>query len=227
MRATVHLLRLAALTALAGLAAAQVPAVSSFTGATAFGSVNNTNQTIGFSFTANSNIVVTGLGVWDASTGDPLTQNHQVGLWDAGGNLLASGTVLTNSPLTGSWRYVTISPVTLNAGQTYFAGSAITNPYTDTFSRVDLPGGTVTTNSLITVGLATANGSGGGFSFPNITDAAALARLGPNLIVQAGPPTVPTAVPISPLALGIIGVGLTLMAAALIGLRRPVSGGAL
>src|SRR4051794_39543468 len=126
MRVNVHVLRLAALTAFAGLAAAQVPAISGFTGATVFGAVSSpaSDQTIGFSFTPASNVVVTALGVWDASTGDPLTQSHQVGIWTAGGTLLASGTVPANGPLTGSWRYVSISPVTLTAGQSYIVGSA-------------------------------------------------------------------------------------------------------
>jgi hypothetical protein len=231
MRANVHLLRLAALTAFAGLAAAQVPAVSSFTGATVFGAVSSpaSDQTIGFVFTPNSNIVVSALGVWEDPTlgVTPLATSHQVGLWTSGGTLLASATVLTSSPFTGAWRYVPITPVTLTAGQSYTVGNEITAPFSDTFARVDVPGGTVT-SPLITVGPAVANATAGGFSIPNITNPAALARFGPNLIVQAAAPTPPTAsVPISPWALGFIAVGLALMAALVMGMRHPASGGAL
>jgi uncharacterized protein DUF4082 len=226
MRANVHLLRLAALSAFAGLAAAQVPAITSFTGATQFESISSpsSDQTIGFTFTANGDILVTALGVWDSTPADPLTQTHQVGLWTSGGTLLASATVLTTSPVTGEWRYVAITPVMLQAGQSYIAGSEITAPFSEIHSRVNLPGGTVTTSPLITIGLATANATAAGFSVPNITNPAALARFGPNLLVQAAPViTPPTPVPISPLALAAAGIGLALVAAFALGLRRPAT----
>jgi hypothetical protein len=111
------------------------------------------------------------LGFWEdpGNGGTPLNSSHQVGLWNSGGTLLASGTVLFNSPLTGNWRYLAITPVTLTAGQSYVVGSAIQSPFTDTFSRVDLPAGTVTTNSLIAVNGAVENAFAGGFSFPATT----------------------------------------------------------
>jgi Domain of unknown function (DUF4082) len=220
MRVNVHLLRLAAFSAIAGAALAQVPAVTSFTGSTAFGSIDATDQTIGYTFTPTSNIVVSALGVWEQNTGVNLTQTHQVGLWTAGGALLASGTVPLNSTVTGSWRYVSITPVTLTAGQTYVAGSEILSPFTDTYSRVDLPGGTVTTNALITLGVSATNASAGGFSFPNATSATVAARLGPNLLVAAAPPTPPpTSVPDSPWTLGLIGTGLALVGSFFLGMR--------
>jgi hypothetical protein len=220
MRVHTRLLRLAVLPAFAGLALAQVPAITGFTGATAFGSINSTAQTIGFTFTANSNLIVSALGFWEQNTGANLMQTHDVGLWSSSGTLLASGTVAVNSPVTGNWRYVTISPITLTAGQTYTVGSAITSPFTDTFSRVDVPGGTITSSPLIAVTASAVNASGGGFSFPSIADPIAVARLGPNLMVQAAPPTVPppTAVPISPVALIAIGAGLALLAALAMGI---------
>jgi hypothetical protein len=220
MPANVQLLRLAALSAFAGLGLAQVPAVTSFTGNTNFGDVDTTNQTLGFRFTANQNIVVSALGVWQQVTTNNLSQTHQVGLWASDGSLLASATVAVNSPLTGNWRYVAITPVTLTAGQTYVAGSAITSPFTDTYARVN-PTGSITTNPLISIVSSGLNPSGGGFSFPGNPDPAALARLGPNLMVQAAPSTPPTSVPISPLALVAAGIGLALVAAFAMGTRRP------
>jgi hypothetical protein len=223
MCANVSVLRLTALLAVAGACLAQVPAITTFTGATAFGSINSTDQTIGFSFTANSNILVTALGVWEQNTGANLAQAHQVGLWTSGGALLASATVAVNSPVTGDWRYANITPVMLTGGQTYVVGSAITSPYTDTYSRVDLPGGTVSTSPLITIGVSNSNASAGGFSFPGTSNASFLARLGPNLLVQAAPPTPTVPVPISPWALGAIGAGLALLAALALGVRRSAT----
>jgi hypothetical protein len=220
MRLHTHLLRLAALSAFAGLALAQVPAITGFTGATAFGSINDTAQTIGFTFTANSSLIVSALGFWEQNTGANLTQTHQVGLWTSTGTLLASATVAVNGAVTGNWRYATISPVTLTAGQSYTVGSAITSPFTDTFSRVDVPGGTITSSPLISVTSSALNASAAGFSFPGVADPIAFARLGPNLMVQAAPPP-PTAVPISPVALIAIGAGLALLAALAMGIRRP------
>jgi hypothetical protein len=226
MRAHILLLRPAALLAFAGLALAQAPAITSFTGNTQVGTVEpfpGSDRTVGFNFTANSNLTVSALGVWEdpANGTAPLTQTHQVGLWNSSGTLLASATVLTNSPLTGRWRYVSVTPVTLTAGQTYFAGSAITSPYSDTFARV---AGTVTSSPLITVGNAVANAVAAGFSFPNLTDTTALGRFGPNLMIQAAPSTPPTAVPISSAALIAVGIGLALLAAFAMAMQRPLSG---
>jgi hypothetical protein len=98
--------------------------------------VDSTDQTIGFSFTADVSLTVSALGFWDSTT-SPFAQSHGVGLWTSTGTLLTSATVLVNGPLTGDWRYVDILPVTLLAGQTYFAGSEIYSPLTDPYSRVD------------------------------------------------------------------------------------------
>ena len=200
----------------AGAAMAQSPAVTSFTGASTFGSINGTDQTLGFSFVPTAAIQVSALGVWNETAPAALAQSHQVGLWTASGTLLASATVLTTSPLTGSFRYVSISPVTLFAGQTYVVGSAITSPYSDEYSRVPVSGGTVTTSSLITIGVSAVNGSAGGFSFPGTSEPVYLGRFGPNLLVAAAP-----TVPISSWTAGAAGLGLA-AAGLLVLRRRPV-----
>lgn len=76
--------------------------------------------TIGFTFTANSAFEVSSLGWFDA-TGTGFQSQHTVGIFDASGNLLSS-TVLSagaGDPLTGSFRYQSIGPVTLDAGSEY------------------------------------------------------------------------------------------------------------
>lgn len=187
-----------------GLLAAGGPAVTGASGGTTFISIDDTDQTLGFTFEANADVVVTALGVADTTPGDPLSQTHQVGLWTAGGVLLASATVQTDSTLIGGWRYVYIPPVTLQTGQTYVLGSAVTSPYLDPYNRVpDV--GSVSTNPKITIGISATNDSAGGFSFPLNVNASFLARLGPNMLIGASP------VPLSPLALAAITTFLALV----------------
>jgi hypothetical protein len=113
---------------------------------------------LGWSFTANSNVTVIGLGNFFGNT---FPQDQQVGLWDSGGNLLASTFVTNTDALLGSapWRFAAITPVGLIAGQTYVVGgqggadyagaignaifapqiSYITDLYTDNGSGVNAP----------------------------------------------------------------------------------------
>ncbi len=117
------------LLSLLGIALLPVPAragtigLTSFSGGGAFISYDNTDMTVGWSFTANENLLATMLGFWDASPTNPLAQNHEVGLWTSGGTLLASTTVLTNSALTGAFRYEAIAPTLLLSGQSYVLGA--------------------------------------------------------------------------------------------------------
>ncbi|MBE3069098.1 MAG: DUF4082 domain-containing protein [Planctomycetes bacterium] len=82
------------------------------------------NLTEGWRFTVNEDIRVMRLGVWDLSS-DGLNTSHDVGLWDPAGNLLASGTVAagTAGALVNDFRYVSITPVDLEAGHDYVIGA--------------------------------------------------------------------------------------------------------
>ena len=77
---------------------------------------------LGWSFTANSNVAVVGLGNWAAPVSFP--QDQQVGLWNSNGTLIASAYVTNADPLVGTapWRFASIAPVQLTAGQTYVVG---------------------------------------------------------------------------------------------------------
>jgi hypothetical protein len=147
-----------------------------FTGGFNASSVNGTDQTVGWLFQTNQSIQVTQLGFFDATPGDPLALTHEVGLWASDGTLLTSATVLTDSPLTDSSRYVSISPVDLAAGQTFSLGARYYSPFTDPY-RFDAS--TVTTDPAITHLGAARNASGGGFSFPGIVTTNG-GRFGPN-----------------------------------------------
>ena len=86
--------------------------------------VNTGTWTLGYSFLVNSSITVTGLGVFDDAS-DGLNVSHDVGLWDASGNLLTWTTVPagTVAPLNGYYRMAAISGYALTAGNVYYVGS--------------------------------------------------------------------------------------------------------
>jgi hypothetical protein len=89
---------------------------------------------MGFVFRVNSAISITQLGFYDSNlTGVPETfASSAVGVYDMTTNtLLTSATVLPSAPATGLFRYVSISPLTLNTSHTYaIVGVSGTNYYT-------------------------------------------------------------------------------------------------
>jgi hypothetical protein len=102
-----------------------------------FSTVGNTlNNTTGYSFgevfTAKQNITVDYLGYfYDSSAG--MSESHQVSLYDADGDQLAT-TVVNSDSLPSStphFLYNEITPITLTAGATYVidGASGVTDPY--------------------------------------------------------------------------------------------------
>src|SRR5262245_49532966 len=90
-------------------AAAINPAVEYSTASTLF---DAQPYTLGYKFSLSTTLTVNALGYWV----DGLSNNHQVGLWTSGGSPLASTTVLGTDPVTGHFRYHTISDLTLGPG---------------------------------------------------------------------------------------------------------------
>ena len=74
--------------------------------------------TLGFSFSLSQATTIDGLGYWTGGT----LSSHQVGIWSSSGNLLASGTVSAADPLLGNYRYDSISPLLLGAGNYVIGG---------------------------------------------------------------------------------------------------------
>ncbi|MEK6235505.1 MAG: DUF4082 domain-containing protein, partial [Planctomycetales bacterium] len=98
------------------------PALS-FTGQSGVGVRNN--RTAGYTFTVDSTMAVTQLGLADLS-GDGNEEIRPIGLWDSGGSLLATVVMPAGSigTLVGDFRYLPLdSPVFLNAGETYTVGA--------------------------------------------------------------------------------------------------------
>lgn len=88
------------------------------------GEIYATNSwTVGYEFVVSGvGITVDALGSYDARS-NGLGGSYEVGLWDSVGNLLASATVNNSSTLVSGFRWTSISPLTLNAGN-YVVGSA-------------------------------------------------------------------------------------------------------
>jgi hypothetical protein len=72
---------------------------------------------LGYEFKMSSTQTVSQLGYFDNGL---ITESHSVGIYAAGGTLLISATVSSTDPLTANFRYHSIAPITLTAGQTYF-----------------------------------------------------------------------------------------------------------
>ena len=115
--------------------------------------------TIGFQFSTSVPFNVDALAYWD----DGAANNHQVGLWDSGGTLLVSTTVLNTDPLEGHFQYDSIPTLTLAPGTYTIGGELLTNGLfpSDAQGVVSLPGFTWI-QDVQSLG-------GTGFTFPTFT----------------------------------------------------------
>ena len=213
IRSTSHRLSRAGLTLVAFLflpvSADAVPIVTSVSGGS-ITAIGGGPADVGWEFSVNRQLLVTALGFWDPSALTPLRAKHEVGIWDLGGNLLADGTVLTDSPFTGPFRYVNVSPVVLHAGQTYRIAAFL--PAFRLLSDADLfqlGNITIGANPAITVVRGVSSFSGQGFVFPT-------AAFGGNGIF--GPDFQAVLLP-EPATLTLLGLGLIAFAA-----RRRIHG---
>jgi hypothetical protein len=90
-----------------------------FTGTDDVNNQDNGSYSLGFQFITNAPITVTALGFYDYHK-DGLAASHDVGIYNSSGTLLVSTTVLTADPLISFFRFHTIAPYTLPAGQHYY-----------------------------------------------------------------------------------------------------------
>jgi hypothetical protein len=141
-------------------------------------SLGNPSFTLGFSFRANTDIVVTGLALFDSSQ-DGLVESHEVGLWNSTGTLLTSTTVQAGvgSALEDKFRVETIVPVQLVGGADYFIGALFTSGSDPNI----FPGGAVGFVTPPEVSfLAAQFAFGGALAFPGTSPSADPAYFGPN-----------------------------------------------
>jgi hypothetical protein len=126
--------------------------------------VGGENSTLGWAFTLSSPVLVTQLGLWDGPggdfsgpPGDGLLTSHVVTIWNSTGTQLAQATIPagTSPTLTDSFRYVSIAPVLLPAGDYTIGGFYI--PFTDVPPFSDLSA--IRSHSITTASGVTYDGS--------------------------------------------------------------------
>ena len=94
-------------------------------------SFNSAAGTAGADISLSRSFTTRTLGAFDSGANGFNSNSAQVGIWNAGGGLLASGALTSSSPLSNSYRYVNLAaPLTLSAG-TYYIGAYY--PGNDTF----------------------------------------------------------------------------------------------
>jgi hypothetical protein len=169
---------------------------------------------VGWTFQPLTDIDVTALGAWAYAM--PSRGGLEVGLWNAGGTLLASSTITASSVPVDQSLYATITPVMLLAGQTYYLGAY--SP-AGAFQCVavdpnDPPNGSATMASEIQLG-SVAYETNSGFAFPDITEnLPGSAIVAPNFEFQVVPEPV-----------GLLAAGCGVLAWVAARRRTPVSPG--
>lgn len=90
---------------------------------------NASGYSLGYQFTAKTDVTITALGYFDDGG---LLEVHQVGLYSSRGELLSSTTVDGSGLQDGFFNYSAIAPVTLRAGHTYqvMGNSGVLDNYT-------------------------------------------------------------------------------------------------
>jgi hypothetical protein len=144
---------------------------------------------LGWSFTTNIAISVSGLGYYNASLTSssapglsPDCDCGDVGIFNSSGDLLASAQVTSSDPVIGFFNYQAITPLQLAAGQTYYIlAETGSSDYT-----WDVNGLTVSPNitfdndayiesSTLAFGTSSEGTNAGGFFGPNFLDSPASA----------------------------------------------------
>jgi len=138
----------------------------------------NTDETVGWQFTANANLSVTRVGWFVVAPS--LNADHLVGIWDQGGTLLTSATVLAPGPASpDGFRYVAtpFAPLTLTSGQTYFIGGRDLTTDGDSYiAGLNF----LQSDPAITFRGAARSADGSGFAFPSLVTLGSRGRFGPN-----------------------------------------------
>jgi hypothetical protein len=145
------------------------------------------DTTTGWTFQTTKALTVTELGCFAKVFDDnPAVTAIQVGLWDHNGSLLASNSISPGSILFDQTRYESITPVSLDSGQTYHLGVYYSGGSIGLDAAGPSTGGTVSASPEIQLDGTALSTSG--FAFP-AEDAGTAGSIyaGPNFQFQAQP----------------------------------------
>lgn len=143
---------------------------------------SGSQYTLGFEFSVDDAESITGLGVYDSGQ-DGLNGRAFVGLWDTSGNLLVSTIVGagTAGTLDNYFRYNSITPYALVAGQHYIVGAFEPDDLATSWNTGQ--GGSGAVSPHVTVYGDRYSNFNNAFSFPDTTDSTAGAWLGGNVFL--------------------------------------------
>lgn len=144
--------------------------------------------TEGYQFTVSAApVYLLSLGVYNWS-GVGLNNSHEIGLWDLQGNLLASTVISAGSNANG-FVYSAITPVLLDANQTYVIGASYVGHDSDLIGISSVwNNGSPTYNSAVSFDAVRYGDSMLGLTFPDFTDfPSQLGEFGPNAEIQVVP----------------------------------------
>ncbi len=152
-----------------------------------YGSVGG--DVVGWRFTVTTALNISDLGVWNADQTGALESSHQVGVWDESQALMASVTVESSGTVVGDWIYASITPVTLNPGQTYTIGVSYASGDDDWY--ISSATSMTTDPSVTWTGSCYPAAGDMGFVYPS-SDSGSYGRFGPNFLITVIPVTLMT-----------------------------------
>ena len=145
------------------------------------------DTTVGWTFQTTNALTVTELGCFGNVFDDnPAVSAIQVGLWDHNGSLLASNSITPGSILFDQTRYESITPVSLDPGQTYHLGVYYSGGSIALDAAVVALGDSVSTAVEVQLGAWAV--ASAGFAFPQEVDGTSGSiYAGPNFRFQSQP----------------------------------------
>jgi hypothetical protein len=138
------------------------------------------DTTVGWTFQTTNALTVTELGCFGNVFDDnPAVSAIQVGLWDHNGSLLASNSITPGSILFDQTRYESVTPVSLDPGQTYHLGVYYSGGSIGLDAAVEAFGDSVSTAVEVQLGASAV--ASAGFAFPQeVAGTAGSIYAGPN-----------------------------------------------